>query len=444
MTSARPIYRANVLVIGAGFAGIRVCQGLRHVGVNVALVDRNNYHVFQPLLYQVATAALSPADIAFPIRRIFRRHKNIECVLANVDKIDLVRKCVCANEQEIDFDYLVIAAGATHSYFGQDQWGPMAPGLKTIDDAIAIRRRILLAYEEAENEMDEESRKAKLTFVVVGGGPTGVELAGSLRQIAVEEISKDYHNIDTKTARVILIDANERVLKSFHPKLSARAEKDLKKLGVEVLLNGRVTHIDENGVKIGDMRVEANNVFWAAGVSAAPIARTLGVELDRAGRVKVNPDLSIPGHPNVFVAGDLASVIDPRTNEPVPGLAPAAMQMGVHVAKIIRQEIQSGVRPEHRIPFKYFDKGTMATIGTTRAIADIWGWKFTGFIAWLMWSLVHVMFLVSFRSKLLVMLNWVFTYMFHSSGARLITGEFKPRIRRFRDVTPRQSADPAA
>jgi NADH dehydrogenase len=444
MTLAQPIHRPNVLVIGAGFAGIRVCQGLRNVGVNIALVDRNNYHVFQPLLYQVATAALSPADIAFPIRTVFRRQKNMECVLASVDHIDLARKCVCANGQEIDFDYIVIAAGATHSYFGQDQWGPLAPGLKTIDDAIAIRRRILLAYEEAENELDEESRRAKLTFVIVGGGPTGVEMAGAMRKIAVEGLAKDYRNIDTSTARVILIDANDRLLKGFHPKLSARAQRDLEEIGVEIILKGRVTAIDDGGVKIGDTRVEANNVIWAAGVLGSPLAKTLGVELDRAGRVKVNPDLSIPNYPYAFVAGDLASIIDAKTNEPVPGLAPAAMQMGVHVAKIIRQEVQSGVRAGDRIPFKYFDKGTMATIGTTRAIADIRGWRFTGFIAWLMWSAVHVMFLVSFRSKLIVLFNWVFTYLFNANGARLITGEFKPRIRRFRDVTPHASVDPAA
>jgi NADH dehydrogenase len=269
-------------------------------------------------------------------------------------------------------------------------------------------------------------------------------MAGAMRKIAVEGLAKDYRNIDTSTARVILIDANERLLKGFHPKLSARAQRDLEEIGVEIILKGRVTAIDDGGVKIGDTRVEANNVIWAAGVLGSPLAKTLGVELDRAGRVKVNPDLSIPNYPYAFVAGDLASIIDPKTNEPVPGLAPAAMQMGVHVAKIIRQEVQSGVRAGDRIPFKYFDKGTMATIGTTRAIADIRGWRFTGFFAWLMWSAVHVMFLVSFRSKLIVLFNWVFTYLFNANGARLITGEFKPRIRRFRDVTPHASVDPAA
>lgn len=427
----------NVVVVGAGFAGLRVCQGLARMPVNVALIDRHNYHLFQPLLYQVATAALSPADIAFPIRAIFRGQKNLECVLGDVSKIDLSRKCLCLDGvQEIDFDYLVVATGATHSYFGQDAWMHNAPGLKSVDDALTIRKRILLAFEEAENELDEDARRAKLTFIVVGGGPTGVELAGALREIAVAEIQKDYKNIDTSTARVILVEANDRVLKTFHPKLSERARRDLDKLGVELRLGGRVTEIDEHGVKIGTERIDANNVFWAAGVLASPLGKTLGVELDRAGRVKVNPDLSIPGHPFAFVAGDLASLVDTRTSLPVPGVAPAAMQMGEHVAKIIRQELLNSVPVEKRIPFEYWDKGSMATIGKAKAVAQIKRFRFTGLLAWLMWSVVHLMFLVTFRSKLLVMISWIFTYIFKSNGARLITGEFKPRIRKFRDVTP--------
>jgi NADH dehydrogenase len=434
--------RPNIVVVGAGFAGVKVCQGLEGVPANVVLIDRHNYHLFQPLLYQVATAALSPADIAFPIRRIFRGSENVECLLAEVSKIDLKRKCIAADGQEVDYDYLVICAGATHSYFGQDKWMKMAPGLKTIGDALEIRKRILLAYEEAENELDDAQRRAKLTFIVVGGGPTGVELAGALREIAAKEIQKDYRNIDTTNARVILIDANERVLKTFHPKLSERAKRDLEKLGVEVRLKSRVTEVDDNGVKIGEERVDANNVFWAAGVLASPLARTIeGVELDRVGCIKVNPDLSVPGYPEVFVAGDLASIFNPETGQPVPGVAPAAMQMGKHVAKVIRQELVSGVKVPDRQVFSYFDKGTMATIGKARAIADIHGWKFSGFFAWLLWSVIHLMFLVSFRSKLLVMINWIATYLFHSNGARLITGDFKPRIHKYRDVTPSEQVE---
>ncbi len=428
--------RRNVVVIGAGFAGLRVVQGLARVPINVALIDRHNYHLFQPLLYQVATAALSPADIAFPIRRIFRGQKNVECVLGEVTEIDINRKCLCLDHtQEIDYDYLVVASGATHSYFGNDAWAQVAPGLKTIADATEIRKRILLAFEEAENECDEESRRAKLTFVVVGGGPTGVELAGALRQIAVQEIQKDYRNVDTTTARVILVEANPRVLKTFDPKLSEHAGRDLQKLGVEPMLNSRVTQIDERGVKIGEQRIEANNVFWAAGVLASPLGRKLGVETDRAGRVIVKPDLSVPGHPHIFVAGDLASITQ-SNGEPVPGVAPAAMQMGEHVAKIIRHEVMNTIHPDQRQPFEYWDKGSMATIGKAKAIAQIKGWRFTGLLAWLMWSVVHLMFLITFRAKLFVMINWVYTYLFHTTGARLITGEFKPRIRKFRDVTP--------
>jgi len=433
----QPSRRQNILVIGAGFAGLRVVQGLARVDANVVLIDRHNYHLFQPLLYQVATAALSPADIAFPIRRIFRSQKNVVCVLGNISDIDLGRMSVTVdNSQEIDFDYLVVAAGATHSYFGKEDWVSNAPGLKSVDDAILIRKRILLAFEEAENEFDEFAQRAKLTFVIVGGGPTGVELAGALRQIAVQEIQKDYRHIDTSTARVILVEANDRVLKSFDRSLSAHAARDLEKLGVELRLNSRVTSIDEQGVVVGDERIDANNVFWAAGVLASPLGQALGVPLDRSGRVIVEPDLSVPQHPRVFVAGDLASVTNSKNNQPVPGVAPAAMQMGTYIGKIIRNEIVSNARVADRPPFAYWDKGSMATIGKAKAIADINGWKFTGFFAWLIWSLVHLMFLVTFRSKVSVMFNWVYTYLFQSTSARLITGDFKPQIRKFRDVTP--------
>ena len=426
----------NVVVVGAGFAGLNVAKALKNVPVNVVLFDRNNYHLFQPLLYQVATAALSPADIAFPIRSIFRRQKNVDCVLATVDSVDLPSNCIKTHDLCIDYDYLVVAAGATHSYFGHDEWEPHAPGLKKVEDAIEIRKRILLAYEEAEHELDEASRRAKLTFVVVGGGPTGVELAGSLREIAAEQIQKDYHNIDTSTARVILVEANDRVLKNMNPKLSEKAKQQLQKMGIELHLSGRVTLIDEDGVCIGDERISANNVFWAAGVQANPIGKTLGVPLDRAGRVNVNPDCSLPGYPNVFVVGDLASITDPQTHQPVPGLAPAAMQMGKYVGKVVRQEITAGVKVQDRQPFRYFDKGTMATIGKARAVADIRGWKFSGLIAWCMWSGIHLLFLIGFRSKAIVLINWLWNYFFDSKGARLITGNFSPQVKKMRDVTP--------
>lgn len=428
--------RLSVVVIGAGFAGLRAAQSLANVPVNVVIIDRHNYHLFQPLLYQVATAALSPADIAFPIRRIFRTQKNVECVLANVTNVDLKASCVIVDgTKAIDFDYLIVATGATHSYFGRDNWFRYAPGLKTVEDALQIRKCILLAFEEAENEMDEKSKRAKLTFIVVGGGPTGVELAGALRQIAVNEIQKDYRHVDTSTARVILVEANERLLKSFHPILSRRAQSDLEQLGVEIRLCGRVTAIDDKGIMIGEELIEANNVFWAAGILASPLGKALGVELDPAGRVIVKPDLSVPGYPNVFVAGDLAHVTIPEDNRAVPCIAPAAIQMGLHAAKVIRQEIFSKTPLDHRAPFRYHHRGSMATIGKAKAVAEINGWLFQGVFAWLLWSMIHIMFLIIFRAKLFVMLNWVYTYVFQSTGARLITGEFKPRIRKFRDVT---------
>lgn len=431
----------NVVVVGAGFAGVHVVKQLRKVRCNVAVFDRHNYHLFQPLLYQVASAALSPADIAYPIRRIFRGQTNVSVVLGEVQSVDLTRRTITAQGIEQDYDYLVLAAGSTHSYFGKDEWAKTAIGLKSIDDALDMRKRILTAFEEAENEMDERSRRAKLTFVIVGGGPTGVELAGALREIAVKDIQRDFRNIDTSTARVILFDGNDRLIKGFPPELSERAKMDLEKLGVEVRLNSRVTNVDAQGLNVGDERIEAQNIFWAAGVQAAGISHTLGVELDRAGRVKVLPDLSVPGHPHVFVAGDLANVMDPKSNQPVPGLAPAAMQMGRHIGRLIRTEINMGPKaPSTRPAFHYVDKGTMATIGKNKAVADIRGWRFGGFLAWLMWGFVHLMFLISFRSKVFVMWTWIWDYLFNARSVRLITGEMRFSIRKVRDVTP--SANP--
>ena len=418
----------NVVVIGAGFAGIQVAKGLCRAKADVILIDRNNHHVFQPLLYQVATAGLSPADIAYPIRRIFRAQKNVAVGMGEVRRIDLAaRRVYFDGEEGVSYDYLVVAAGATHSYFGKDEWQPYAPGLKSLDDAVEIRKRVLIAFEEAEYEANEESRCAKLTFVVVGGGPTGVEMAGALREIAAEEIQRDFRFIDTKTSRIILCQSGDRLLPGMDPKLSARAQKDLEAMGVIVRLNSRVTGMDANGLWIGDERLDCQNVIWAAGVQGAAVNKTLGVELDRSGRVVVGPDLSLPGHRHVFVVGDAASVMNPKTQQPVPGLAPAAMQMGRYVAKIIASELAGGTK--ERAAFAYKDKGAMATIGRSRAVAQLGRWRFTGLFAWLMWCLIHVTFLISFRSKIFVMLGWMYDYFSNSREARLITGKTNYRVK---------------
>jgi NADH dehydrogenase len=435
MTSPAP--RKRLIIIGAGFAGINLAKGLKHAPLDILLVDRHNYHLFQPLLYQVATAALSPADIGYPIRRIFRRQKNVRVVLGHVDRIDLANHQVCGGDVCVDYDYLAVCTGATHSYFGKDeQWRTLAPGLKDLDDATEIRRRVLLAFEEAELEQDPASRRAKLTFVVVGGGPTGVEMAGALREIAANDIQKDFRNIDTATSKVILLQGGDRILEQFDPKLSARALKDLQSMGVEVRLNARVTDVDDTGVTINKTEhLPAQNVIWAAGVAAPKVLATMGVPADRSGRIQVAPDLSVPNYPNVFVLGDAAAMTDADTGKPVPGLAPAAMQAGRHVAKIITADLSPNA-PNERPPFRYNDKGIMATIGTHRAVADIKGYKFGGILAWLAWSLIHVMFLIGFRNRFFVMAGWVYDYFANNREARLITGAFKLKVR-----NPRRDQD---
>lgn len=447
--------RKRLIIIGAGFAGLNLAKGLRNAPIDIFLVDKHNYHCFQPLLYQVATAAISPADIAYPIRRVFRKQQNVRVVLGEVEHVDLVNRTVGGGDTRLKFDYLAICVGVTHSYFGNEKWQPLAPGLKSIDDATEIRRKVLLAFEAAELEQDEASRRAKLTFVVVGGGPTGVEMAGALREIAAVDIPKDFRNIDTATSKVMLIEGGERLLGALHPDLSARALKDLQEMGVEVRLKCHVTGVDEEGIWIGQEHLPADNVVWAAGVQAPRLLKSLDVEKDRAGRVKVGPDLTLPGHSNVFVLGDAASAIDGKTGKPVPGLAPAAMQMGKFAAKIIRDEIEasrpeqalaigtpsspasngSAARPE-RPKFAYHDKGTMATIGTHRAVADINGWRFGGVLAWFMWCFVHVMFLIGFRNKVFVMAGWFYDYVLSAREARLITGKFKLRVVRPRGIVP--------
>jgi len=436
-----PGRRKRLIIIGAGFAGINLAQKLKGAPLDIILVDSHNYHLFQPLLYQVATAALSPADIAYPIRRIFRRQKNVQVVLGTVDRIDLDHHQVCGGDVCVDFDYLAVCVGATHSYFGKENvWRNLAPGLKNLDDATEIRRRVLLAFEEAELEQDEASRRAKLTFVVVGGGPTGVEMAGALREIAAKDIQKDFRNIDTATSRIILLEGDKRLLAQLDPSLSERAKRDLEAMGVEVRLNARVTDLDEAGVWVGGEHLAAQNVIWAAGVAAPKLLTTLGAPLDRSGRVLVNADLSVPNHPNVFVLGDAANAKSAPEGKPVPGLAPAAIQMGKYVGKIIRSDL-GGASPDSRRPFHYRDKGVLATIGTRRAVADIRGWRFGGVFAWLMWSLIHITFLIGFRNRLFVMAGWIYDYFTHNREARLITGTFKMRVRDPRGA-PREEAQP--
>jgi len=422
----------NILIVGGGFAGISCAKALANCPINIILVDQRNYHLFQPLLYQVATAVLSPADIASPIRHILRNQQNVKVGLGKMTDIDLDKKIAHFAGNRVPYDYLVLAIGAQDSYFGHDQWSQLAPGLKTVDDALEIRRRVLLAYEEAEWEADDESRRAKLTFVVVGGGPTGVEMAGALKEIAAETIPKDFRHIDTTTARVILIEGSDRLLGAMPSQLGKKAQQGLEGMGVEVRLNSFVTDLSEGTVAIGDEELPAENIIWAAGVRGSQIAEKLGVELDRAGRVVVTPDLSIPGHPEVFVIGDLAHVIDPRTNQIVAGVAPAAMQMGKFVAGLIRRESTMDTVEKARPAFHYHDKGSMATVGRNKAVASIKGRSFSGLPAWLLWCLVHLIPLVDFRSRLSVMFSWTWSYLSYSKNARLITGDAKLKVKSIR------------
>ncbi|MFG0291731.1 MAG: NAD(P)/FAD-dependent oxidoreductase [Phycisphaerales bacterium JB050] len=420
----------RVVIVGCGFGGMDAAKALRRTNAQITIIDKRNHHLFQPLLYQVATAALSPADIASPIRRIFRNQPNVTVLLDEVTAIDPERKIISLDDSQLEYDYLVLAAGATHSYFGHDEWESVAPGLKTIEDATEIRRRILMAFEQAEHEPDPAKRTAALTFVIVGAGPTGVELAGAIKEIAVQTIPRDFRTIDTRTARVILIEGGDRLLSSFDPSLSARAQRDLEKLGIEIITNTYVTDLKPGLVTMGERTIEAGNVFWAAGVKANPLATSLGCELDPTGRVLVQPDLSVPGHPEIFVVGDMAAarLLDKDSNQSntwVPGVAQGALQGGTHAGKIIAREIASGLQPgaaTDRPPFRYKDKGSMATIGRAKAVAEIGRFKLGGLIAWLLWGLIHVMFLVEFSNRILVMLQWTWNWFAFTRGARLITG----------------------
>lgn len=424
-----PFRMTHVVIIGAGFAGLEAAKRLRHAPVRITVIDRRNHHLFQPMLYQVATAGLSPAHIAAPIRSILSKSVNTEVILAQVNSIDAASRTLSTDQGPVSFDILILATGATHSYFGHDAWSAVAPGLKTIDDALEIRRRFLLAFEAAERETDEARRRALMTFIIIGAGPTGVETAGAIAEIARTVIRRDFRHIDTSQARVILIEGQDRVLPSGFPvHLSERARQDLASMGVEVMLNTRVTDVqggESPHICIGDERIHAHNIIWAAGVRGSPIAATLHVPTDSAGRVIVNPDLSIPNHPNIFVVGDLAKVNNPD-GTPVPGVCPAAVQMGRFVADIINTECRGTTPSRPRPAFSYFDKGTLATIGRSRAVAwlPLLGSKripFTGFIAWALWAGVHVFFLIGFRSRVMVMLEWMWAYVFFSRGARLIT-----------------------
>ena len=426
----QPTARPRVVIVGAGFAGVAAAKVLRKAKADVYLVDVSNHHTFQPLLYQVATAGLSPGNIATPVRKIFAKDSNITVVMGQVDRVDTASRQLIANNRRYAYDYLIVATGAQTSYFGNDHWAAVAPGLKTLDDAIEIRHRFLLAFESAELESDEASQRAALTFVIVGGGATGVELAGSMAEIARTSIQKDFRRIDTRTARVILIDGNDILLSGYPESLSRHAQRDLEQLGVEIMLNTRVVGVEDGRVEIRTSdgtvsTIAAENIVWAAGVRAEPLASTIGCPVDRGGRALVNKDLSVPGHPEIFVVGDAAAVTNVRTGQPVPGVAPAATQMGQHAGRIIRAHIMgSTARPE----FKYLDKGSMATIGRGRAVAQFGKLHITGFPAWVLWGVVHIAFLVDFRSKLLAMIEWIWLYLFYARGVRLITGKSRPQV----------------
>jgi NADH:ubiquinone reductase (H+-translocating) len=420
---------SRVVIIGAGFGGLTAARALKRAPVRITIIDRSNHHLFQPLLYQVATAALSPADIAAPIRRIFRHQRNVTVVLADVTAVDTAAKRVVLADGAVDYDFLIVATGATHSYFGHDAWAQYAPGLKTLKDALQIRRRVLLAFEIAERERDESRRRAWMTFVIVGAGPTGVELAGTLAEVSRQTLARDFRHIDTASARVILVEAAPRVLGVYAEDLSDSARRQLEKLGVDVWTGMQVTGIDAEGALIGADRVHARTVIWAAGVAASPLAETLGVPLDRAGRVMVNPELTIPGRDDVYVVGDLAYLaIDGAA---VPGVAPAAIQEGRHAARNVIQTL----RGQPRQPFRYVDKGMLATIGRGAAVAKLGSIKASGLFAWLLWLSVHILFLIGFRNRVVVLFQWAWSYFTFDRGARLITDPVREAL-----VEPNSSA----
>jgi NADH dehydrogenase len=408
--------RPHVVVVGGGFGGLAVARGLAHAPVDVTIVDRTNHHLFQPLLYQVATAGLSPADIASPIRRIVHRHRNTRVLLDEVTGVDLPARRVLLASGSLPYDFLVLAPGATHSYFGKDAWARHAPGLKSLEDALEIRRRMLLAFERAEREPDREAARRWLTFIVIGGGPTGVEMAGAFAEIARHTLARDFRRIDPRAARVILVEAGPRVLAAYTEDLAEKAKAQLEQLGVHVWTGAAVTGVDEHGVDVGADRIAARTVVWAAGVAASPLGAALGAPVDRAGRVRVGADLAVPGRPEVLVIGDLVSL--EQDGRPVPGIAPAAIQMGVHAA----ENVVRAVRGEPLAPFRYRDKGSLATIGRSRAVGVIGRLHLSGFVAWAAWLLVHIFFLIGFRNRFVVMFTWTWAYVTWQRSARLILG----------------------
>jgi NADH dehydrogenase len=410
--------RPRVVIIGGGFGGLSAARALVKVPVDVLLIDRRNHHVFQPLLYQVATAALSPGDIASPIRWILRRQSNVRVWLGDVTAIDPARRVVHLSDGEVPYDYVIVAAGATHAYFGHDEWRAHAPGLKTLEDALDMRRRVLLAFEQAERETDRARQRRLLTFVVVGGGPTGVELAGALAEISRHALANDFRAIDPESARVILIEGGPTLLASYPEDLSAFARRALEKLGVAVWTGSLVSGIEEGRVHVGGETIEAGTILWAAGVSASPLGATLGAPLDRVGRVLVEPDLSVPGHPEISVVGDLAALRG-ADGAWLPGVAQVALQQAAHAARNVARQIAG----QPALPFVYRNLGNLATIGRNSAVADMPRWRFKGYTAWLFWLFVHIFNLIGFRNRLSVMTQWAFSYLTYQRSVRLITGE---------------------
>lgn len=410
----------KVIIVGGGFGGLLAAKEFKDTDYEVTIIDKTNHHLFQPLLYQVAAAALSPADIAIPIRSVFSDQQNIKVVLDEVISVDKEKSIVKLSNSEMSFDYLILSPGARHSYFGNDNWEKYAPGLKTLSDALKIRELILNSLEAAEKEPDADRRKKYLTFVVIGGGPTGVELAGAIAEIAKKTMIKDYKNFRADDTKVILVEALPRILTSYTTDLSQKAKEDLEQMGADVRLNTKVTDVNENGVQLGDIFIESKNVIWAAGNLASPLLKTLDIELDRAGRAVVEDDCSIPGYPNIFVIGDAALMKD-KNGEILPGVAPVAMQQGKYVGKLIVNDDKNGSRKE----FVYVDKGSMATIGKAKAVAMIRGLKLSGLLAWFAWSVVHIFFLIGFRNRFRVFAEWIWYYITNRQGTRLITNAMK-------------------
>lgn len=425
----------HIVIIGAGFGGLTAAQALRKAPVRITVVDRTNHHLFQPLLYQVAMAGLSPADIAAPIRSILRSQKNVSVMLAEATGVDFANRQVLLGEQRLGYDYLLLATGGRTSYFGHDDWEQFAPGLKDLDDAVEIRRRVLMAFEAAEKESDPQRRKELLTFVVVGGGPTGVELAGSIAELARVVLAKDFRTIHPEAAEILLLEGGEKILASFTPDLSESALRQLTALGVRVRTQAHVTGIDETGVQLGNEKINAATVIWGAGVRATALTQTLGVETDRAGRVIVEKDLSLPNHREVFAIGDMTLFL--QDDKPLPGVSPVAMQMGENFARNIRNDLSG----QPREPFVYTDKGSMATIGRKAAIAHVGQLKLSGFPAWMFWLGLHIFFLIGFRNRLVVLFNWAWSYFTYQRGARLITGRrlsLRPRKKIIEPATQRE------